>query len=381
MSWSLRLGSIAGIKLYVHFTFFLLIGWVTFAQFLRTGNWRDALDGLVYFSALAAIIVLHELGHALAARRYGIKTRDITLLPIGGLARLERMPDKPAQELVVALAGPAVNVVLAGVLYVLLAASGRLATIEELLRWEASMLNRLMLANVFLAIFNMLPAFPMDGGRVLRALLAMAMDYVQATNVAAVIGQGMAILFVVLGLISGNLFVILIALFVWTGAEQEAGMVRAKSMLTGIPVSRVMATQFQRISSADSLSDAASMTLSGFQHDFPVVDNGRVVGMLTRSTLLDALARSQLNSSVSEVMHVDFQPLHPRDSVETAMQRLRECECPALPVLDQGALVGVFTPEQVGEFLILRETLQGRKPDRRIHHDPGVDDVPAEAAR
>jgi len=158
-------------------------------------------------------------------------------------------------------------------------------------------------------------------------------------------------------------------------------MVRAKSLLAGIPVSRVMATNFEKLSSTDSLSDAASMTLSGFQHDFPVVDNGHVVGMLTRSTLLDALARSQLNSSVSEVMHVDFQPLHPRDSVETAMQRLRECECPALPVLDHDSFVGVFTPDQVGEFLTVRETLQGRKPDRRIVHDAGVDDVPAEAAR
>jgi Zn-dependent protease len=225
MSWSWKLGRIAAIDVYVHFTFFLLLGWEALRDYQAHGDTAETISGLVFILILFGIVVLHELGHALAARSYGIRTRDIMLLPIGGVARLERMPRDPGQELVVALAGPAVNVVLAVVIYLVLALGRGLSPFGEALQVGGGFLDRLFWVNVSLAIFNLLPAFPMDGGRVLRAALALRLDYARATQVAATIGQGVAILFGVLGFAYDPLL-IFIALFVWFGAAQEANQVQ-----------------------------------------------------------------------------------------------------------------------------------------------------------
>ena len=193
MSWSWRIGRIAGIDVYIHFTFVFLLAWVALAHYMAHNDLAEAMRGLIFIVALFGIVVLHELGHALAARRYGIRTRDITLLPIGGVARLERMPEDPKQELVVALAGPAVNVVMAAAIYVGLMLRQELVPLGEAVRVGGGFVSQLFWVNVSLALFNLLPAFPMDGGRVLRALLGMRLDYVRATQVAARIGQGMAL--------------------------------------------------------------------------------------------------------------------------------------------------------------------------------------------
>lgn len=226
MSWSWKIGRIAGIDVQVHYSFLLLLGWVTLTHYGVHGDLGEAIHGLVFIVALFALVVLHELGHALAARRYGIRTRDITLLPIGGVARLEGMPKDPMQELLVALAGPAVNVVLAAGLYAVLALGQGLTPAGSVLRVGGSFLDQLLWLNVSLAVFNLLPAFPMDGGRVLRAFLAMRLDRVRATQVAAAMGQAMALVLAVLGFFF-NPFLILIALFVWFGAAQEASQVRS----------------------------------------------------------------------------------------------------------------------------------------------------------
>jgi len=229
MKWSWRIGRIAGIDVYVHATFLLLLAWVAVSHYLENQRLADAAYGLFFIITLFGIVVLHELGHALTARRFGIRTRDITLLPIGGLARLERMPEDPKQELLVALAGPAVNVVLAGVLIAILACTSGLATLNDVKLVGGSFLANLVVVNIALAVFNMLPAFPMDGGRVLRAFLAMRMDYVRATQVAANIGQALALMLGFIGLTSNNPLLIFIALFVWMGAAQEASMVQMKA--------------------------------------------------------------------------------------------------------------------------------------------------------
>ena len=195
MKWSTKIGTFAGIDVYVHTTFLILIGWVAFVHWQAGNNASAAVEGVAFVLALFACVVLHEFGHALMARRFGIRTRDITLLPIGGVARLERMPEDPRQELWVALAGPAVNVVIAVALFVVLQVTGTLAPLSTLNVASGSFFERLMVVNVFLVGFNMLPAFPMDGGRVLRAALAIRMDYTRATQIAANIGQGMAFLF------------------------------------------------------------------------------------------------------------------------------------------------------------------------------------------
>ena len=369
MGGSWRIGRIAGIDVYVHFTFVLLLAWLIVGHYMAHGDLGDALAGMSVMFALFGIIVLHELGHALAARHYGIKTRDITLLPIGGVARIDRIPEEPRQELVVALAGPAVNVVLAAAIYLGLKLESHLFVVSEAARVGGNFLAQIFWVNVFLAGFNLLPAFPMDGGRVLRALLAMKMDYVRATHVAARVGQGMAVLFAIVGLF-GNPMLLLIALFVWFGAGQEASLVQMRSAMAGIPVQRVMVADIHALSPDEPISRAADHVLAGFQQDFPVVEqDGRLVGVLTRRDIAAALAANHASKPVGEVMQREFVTAHPRDMLYTAFTRLQECQCRTLPVVDeQDRLVGVLTADNLAEVLMIQ---QASRSARRGVSEPG----------
>ena len=364
MKWSWRLGTVAGIGLYVHATFFLLIAWVGVTYWLAGGS-AAALSGIGFILALFACVVLHELGHALTARRYGIRTRDITLLPIGGVSRLERIPDNPRQEVWVSFAGPAVNLVIATLLYAWLLLSHSWRPLSALTMAGGPFLERLLLVNVSLAVFNLLPAFPMDGGRVLRALLALRMDYVRATQVAAHVGQAMALVFGLLGLFT-NPFLVFIAFFVWIGAAQEASMVQMRTALSGIPVSRAMLTDFHSVAPDDTAKRVLELILAS-QQDFPVVDagqGGRVVGVLLRSDVLKALAQRASDWRVRDIMRREFAVVDAGDMLDTAFARLQSCNCHTLPVTSRGALVGLLTMETVGEFLLIQSAL-GRSPQTR----------------
>ncbi|MDP1861812.1 MAG: site-2 protease family protein [Gemmatimonadaceae bacterium] len=362
MSWSFRIGKLFGIDVFMHVTFLLLLGFIGLGEWRQSRDIAAALASVGFFVALFACVLFHELGHALTARKFGIKTRDITLLPIGGLARLERMPEKPMQEFWVALAGPAVNVVIAAAIFAYLFATSGLVPVEQLSVTGGSFLVRLAAVNVMLVLFNMLPAFPMDGGRVLRALLATRMDYARATNIAARLGQAMAFVFGFLGLFS-NPFLVLIALFVWIGAAQESGMVQMKSALNGLPTQRVMITEFRTLAPSDPLSRAADYVLAGFQQDFPVVEtDGRLVGVLCRAALIGALAQRGPTVLASEVMQRDFQTADPFEMAEGVLVRLQASKCPSMPVMQQGKLVGILTAENIGEFLLIHAALKGDKP-------------------
>lgn len=356
MKWQWKLGTFAGIDVFVHATFLLLIGWIGYTHWIEFGTATKVVEGILFILALFLCVVLHEYGHALTARRYGIKTRDITLYPIGGVARLERMPDKPIEELWVALMGPAVNVVIAALLFVYLFATNSLVPMDQLTVASGSFVERLMAVNISLVLFNLLPAFPMDGGRVLRALLAMRMDYVRATQVAANIGQGMAFLFGLAGLF-GNPFLLFIAFFVWIGAQQEASLVQMKSSLGGIPVQRAMLTDYHSVSPRNNLAQVVQLVLEGSQHDFPVVDDDRVVGVLTRRDLMAAIGRRSQSALVSEVMRRDFETVDANDMLEPAFLRLQACDCGLFPVLRAGQLVGLLTTENIGEFLMVQAAL------------------------
>lgn len=358
MRWSWKLGEIAGIGVYMHATFLLLVGWVILIHWTQGQGMSDTLKGVGFVLTLFGCVVLHELGHALTARKYGITTRDITLLPIGGVARLERMPEDPRQELWVALAGPCVNVVLAAGLFLWLQLTGGLKPVDGLSLTGGPFFERLMLVNIFLVVFNMLPAFPMDGGRVVRALLATRMEYTRATEIAANLGQAMAFLFGFIGFFT-NPFLLFIALFVWIGAAQESSMVQIKSALGGIPVRRAMITEFQTLSPNDSLARAVELILSGSQQDFPVSSDGRVVGVLRRDHLLVALAEQDPRAPVRDVMQPDFEIAHPSEMLETAFARLQSCDCRTLPVVYNGQLVGLVTMDNVGEFLAIQAAVTG----------------------
>ncbi len=318
----------------------------------------------MFILAVFAVVVLHELGHAIAARQYGIKTRDITLLPIGGVARLERIPEKPAQELVVAVAGPLVNVVIAAILFAGIMATGGFTPMGEFIREGpevgGTFAERLFAVNVGLVLFNMIPAFPMDGGRVLRALLAMTTDYVDATNVAALIGQGIAFLFGAVGVLGQNPWLLFIALFVWIGAAAEASVAQMRAAIAGLPVRRAMIREFTTLAPTDTLRTAADHIVRGYQADFPVVEDGKVVGILTLQDLLSGLSSAGLDASVREFMRTDFQSATPREPLDRALSRLREGECPVMPVVDGERVVGLLTVENVGELVMIREAVRTR---------------------
>ncbi len=359
MKWSWRIGRFAGVDVYIHTTFLLLVAFFGFTYWQQTGTLGGTLEGIAFLLALFLSVVLHEYGHALTARRYGIKTRDITLLPIGGVARLERMPDKPLQELWVALAGPAVNVVIAVLLFIYLIISSTFVPLTGMTLTGGPFVERLLSVNLTLVLFNLIPAFPMDGGRVLRALLALRLDYLRATQIAATVGQGLAFVFGIIGLFS-NPMLIFIALFVWIGAQQEASMVQLKSALGGIPVRQVMLTEFKTLRPLDTLQQAVEHILAGPQQDFPVLDEERLVGILTRADLLAALSRHSEASRVNAVMRRDFESVHPGDMLDAAFIRLQACGCPVFPVIQDGRLVGLLTTENVGEFLMIRSAFELR---------------------
>ncbi len=356
MKWSWKIGRLAGIGIYLHFTFLLLLVWVGVSEFLPDRSLRDAIGGIGFILCLFTIVVLHELGHALTARRFGIRTSDITLLPIGGVARLERIPSDPKQELLVALAGPAVNVVLALILLGILALGDRVSGAARFGLVGGDFLANLMWINVTLALFNLLPAFPMDGGRVLRALLAMRMNYARATRIAARVGQGMAVLLGLAGLY-GNPNLVFIAVFVWFGAARESGAAQVKSTLSGIHVGRVMITKFGVLAPAETLAHAIEHVRAGSQHDFPVVENGRIVGVLTRENLVAGLARGGPSASVGEAMERKVRVAGPMEMVEDVWGRMEEDDCRAIPVVHENKLVGLLTSEKLGEYLMIQAAL------------------------
>jgi Zn-dependent protease/CBS domain-containing protein len=353
MKWSWKIGTFAGIDVFIHATFLLIIAGVGFSYWRQTGTLAGTLEGILFILLLFGFVVLHEYGHALTARRFEIKTRDITLYPIGGVARLERMPDKPVQELWVALAGPAVNVFIAALLFVWLFLSNTLEPLTNLSMTSGSFIERLMLVNISLVLFNLLPAFPMDGGRVLRALLALRLEYTRATQIAASIGQGMALLFGFIGLFY-NPILLFIAFFVWVAAGQEASMVQMKNALSGIPVQRVTITDYQTLTPQDTLGRAVELILAGSQTDFPVVESDRVVGVLARSDILTALSKQERHAPIAAIMRRDFQVVDANEMLEPAFARLQTCGCHTMPVTYNGRLVGLLTTDNIGEFLMIQ---------------------------
>jgi len=357
MKWSWKVGRFAGIDVYIHSTFLLLLGFIGLANWMAERSLAGTLQGVGFILALFGCVLLHEFGHALTARRYGIKTRDITLLPIGGVARLERMPEEPRQELAVALAGPAVNVVLAAVLYFWLAGQGRMEPITSLSVSQGPFLERVMIVNLTLAAFNLIPAFPMDGGRVVRALLAMRLEYTRATHIAAALGQGLALILGFIGLFSDP-FLIFIALFVWIGAAQEASMAQMKSALGGIPVSRAMVTDFETIAETAPLGNAVDILLRGAQEDFPVTREGELVGILERRGLVAGLTKHGRDVPVAQVMRTDYSTVEAAGMLEAALVTMQTCGCETLPVLREGRLMGLLTKHNIGEFLAVQSALE-----------------------
>lgn len=354
MGWSINLGKIGGIVVRVHLTFFLLIAWIGTILWIDKGP-AAAVDGVAFVLLLFGCVVLHELGHAFAASRYGIGTRDITLLPIGGLAALDRMPDDPKQEIVVALAGPAVNVVIAALLFVVLGAQVELMGMDSFGEDGPSFLARLAMVNLFLAAFNLLPAFPMDGGRVLRAVLGLSMSRGKATQIAARIGQALAVLFAFLGLL-GNPILILIAIFVFFAASAEAYSANMRDFARGRSAQDAMITRYESLTPQSSLDEAGKLLLATTQQEFPVVDlNGHLLGFVTRQSLVESLQQGQGSASVKTALIGNVPTKTLQTPLENIVGALESRSAPAVGITDSsGRLVGYITLENLAEFFMLR---------------------------
>src|SRR5437763_12810314 len=355
MLWSLNIGSIAGTKVRVHVTFLLFLGSIFFASY-ASGGPQEAWYGLAFMLLLFACVVAHEFGHIFTARVFGVSTPDVTLLPIGGVARLERIPEQPQEEFLVAIAGPLVNVVIAFGLVALAGArleAGDLAPVE---RTRISLVDRLAAVNLFLAVFNMIPAFPMDGGRVLRALLASRLGFVRATEIAAFIGQGVAFALGFAGLF-WNPLLIFIAIFVYLAPSSQAHLVAIRAMSRGVPVSAAMMTQFATLAPEAHVDEAVQTLLSTSQSEFPVIDvAGRPIGLLGRSGLIRALKELGPDARVADAMSSPVPTIARRRCLEDAFRMLQEKSAPAVAVVDAaGRLVGLVTSETVGEMLMLHQ--------------------------
>ncbi len=351
MKWSVTVARVGGTRVKIHLTFLLLLVWIAVGYYSRGGA-AEAVEGTAFILTLFLCVLLHELGHVAAARRYGITTPDITLLPIGGVARLTRMPEKPSQEIVVALAGPAVNLVIALLLFLII---GRLSGPEEVSALQNPRLDfaqKIMSANIALLLFNLIPAFPMDGGRVLRALLAIRVPYVRATSIAATIGQGLALLFGFLGLLY-NPLLIFVALFVYLAASQEAAAVRVRASLSGLLIRDGMLTNFRALPEGSRVGDAVHALLHTMQRDVPVVDSAGVVrGMLPNEALITALRDGRIGQPVVDLMQRDIPLLRDTEPFEKGLALLRQAPLSTLPVVDMnGRLIGLITAGHVGQVL------------------------------
>lgn len=356
MSWSYPIGRLFGSELRVHATFVLLLLWVGVSAWLAEGP-AAALWNVAFVLALFACVVAHEFGHALMARRFGIATPDVTLLPIGGVARLEKMPDDPRQEIWIAVAGPAVNVVIWAVLVVVFGAPAGLTGFEELDRAGSQFIASLASVNLLLLLFNMVPAFPMDGGRVFRAALEILAGREKATSIAAIVGQSIAVLFGLLGILSGNIILVLIAFFVFAAAAAERSDTQLRSVSEGIRARDAMITSYEALGPDDGLMAMSAGLLRTTQHEFPVLDTeGRVLGFVTRDAIFRA-AEGDGGRHVRDVMTPDVPTVLLDAPLSEVLDLLAQPGRPAVAVTDRnGVFIGYITRENIGELVVLRRS-------------------------
>ena len=361
MKGSLNLGKVSGIKIKIHWTFLFIIVWVAFVEINKGGNVQSVLFNIALILVVFLCVVLHELGHALTAKHFGVNTKKITLLPIGGIASLEKIPEEPKQELLVAIAGPLVNVVIALALYYIVPVQqflgDNLTNIIENLNalTLANFLFYLFAVNVVLVIFNLIPAFPMDGGRVLRALLAMSLGRVKATQIAASIGQSIALVFLLLGMLF-NPFFILIALFVFVGAYGENKMVQQLELLKGHTVSEAMLTNITLLKPNDTMARVKDIILSGTEKNFIVEQDGTTLGILMNADIIKN--SNKPNLLVSDIMKTSFKEILYNDKLRNVLSLVELHKGYFFPVLDTNKkLVGAIDMTNINEFILFQSKL------------------------
>ncbi|MBZ9864764.1 site-2 protease family protein [Mesorhizobium sp. CA15] len=360
MQWSYPILRVGGTEIRIHLTFLLLLAWIGIAYF-QEGGTPAAIEGVGFISAVFACVVLHELGHAAAASRYGIRTPKITLLPIGGVAELERLPEKPSEEIVVAVAGPLVNVIIAAFLVVALGTTVGIDALTSMDNPHVAFVARLAAVNIWLVLFNLIPAFPMDGGRVLRALLATRYNRLRATEIAGTVGQFAAFAFGFIGLVAGNVLLIFVAIFVYLAATAETQAMGLEAAARAVNVRDVMISRFESMPATATLDEAAQALLRTTQHEFPIVDgSGRLRGVLSRQGLVAGLQQRGGQAPVIEAMVANIPVVRDHEKLIKALEPLKNGAAPAVGVVDaEGRLIGYVIIENIGELMLLRSAIAG----------------------
>ena len=359
MRGGLKIARLFGIDVFVHWTFSLLIAFIIFRGVRAEYSAQELVWSVLFILLLFFIVVLHELGHSLTARRFGIPTRNITLLPIGGVASLEKMPEKPKEELLVALAGPLVNVVLAIVLYFFISIPSEEILVDKMSEPinPGNIVLYLFIVNIILAVFNMIPAFPMDGGRVLRAMLSIKIKRHKATVIAARIGQVLAVFFIIGGFY-GNPFLILIGLFIIFGAQAEAQHTKTNYMLKGATLSDVLMQNYETLQSSDSIKVAIQKLLDGQSKNFLVLDeNNYPVGTLDRESMIKSISENGVEIDVASCMNADLLKFRASTEVESAYREMQTNNISLALIYENEEFIGIVDSENILEYIMLQSAL------------------------
>ncbi|MBZ5673515.1 MAG: site-2 protease family protein [Acidobacteriia bacterium] len=347
---TVRAFRLLGVPVRLHFTFVLLL---LFLVVTALGYDSTAIFA-TFMLGLFASVLLHEGAHAAVGAWFKIRTVEIVMFPIGGLSRMERRL-RPVEELWISLAGPLANLVVAMGIFWYVASTKQPISIQpsDLLHPSGGKLLPLFgFANLLLAGFNLVPAFPMDGGRLLRALLTFLRPEDEATRIAAWMGRVVAFSLGLYGLVTGEFMLVFFAFFIWLGAAQESAAATGRTLTNGIPVRAAMITEFHHLEHGDTVRDAANLLLSTSQQDFPVMHGDEVIGLLDRNRLLKALAAEGPDAYVSGVMDRDYLALEPAADLAETLPLMARGRC-AL-VQDGSRLVGLLTTDNLSEFLLLR---------------------------
>lgn len=357
MQWSFRAGKILGIEFRIHITFPLLLLFIYLSEAARGGA-EQGLRAVLFVSAIFASVLIHEIGHALIARCYGREAKSITLLPIGGIATMEEMPEKPIQEITMSLVGPFINLAIAVILYIFIGGWSGIGTPRLSPGSIYQFITELIKVNIILAVFNLITAFPMDGGRVLRGILASRMDYIKATSAAVSIGQALAMFFIFFGIFF-NWWLALIGFFLYVGAGSEKQQVMLRSVLHRVPASEAMVTDFQQLKPNEMLSEALEHIYHGCQEDFPVVGDRGVEGVLTRMRVLSAIHERNFTIPVAEIMDRNFISADLRTPLDDIYRKLSADNKTSIVIMDNGQLKGMLCLDNISRFFMFQAAVKG----------------------
>lgn len=359
MRWSISLGKIFGINFRIHITFFLLLFFV-FVSVLGSNGLSAALTETLFICSVFICVLIHEIGHSLIARRFGKEAKSITLLPIGGVSALEEMPEKPAQEILMAIIGPFINIVIAAVLFIFVRRMGSVKELALISTTPANFLPNLVTVNIFLAVFNLIPAFPMDGGRVFRGFLALWMDFVSATQAAVFVGQAIALFFIFSVFLGASIWLPVIGIFLFLAASGEKHDVVLRSLLHNLPISEVMTTEFISLRPDQPLSVALEHFHHGSQNDFPIIGDSGLEGILTRDRILSSIHQTGTNVPVSEVMDKTFIAVDAGMPLDEVYRKLLLNHKTAVAVIEGDKVAGMVCLDGISKYFMIKSALESK---------------------